>query len=684
MKKEKVKFDNVQIITLPYFPFAEKAKLEIKTLDFISNSIIKIEKEKRRQLGVAKASKKFNFCQSDTIIGIDISLFFDKEVTYLECLTNTIYLYPFICFNNSIEKSRLMTLRLHRVLFDKGYILPCLPRLNPVDSLYTGARYGSDLLKLIRGEIKTLELSGLKGYNNYYDLNDFLLRFPNILKDGDHLEYNLEISWLGIENQKLMDLLSYLFNNNIDNFSLTEMCQTFEVNEKEFRRYANNSMLFDPSDGDTQIFRFTREKIVPAIKVSLLQNFENKVYECSVIDTTYTDYEDFGGTFREYHELGKLFGPRDTFSIKLITDLKNVLSNVEFDRIILIDNGVEDNLRILLSEILSKPVSRIINNAGHPQLYPFDDYNFYEKVLLVIDICNKGRLLQSVINFISNEHKSEIAAIYSFIINAEINLLKIKGAYEREKDFIFKYYIEKPLHDVSDISKVRQIKRRQFASNERYLFFWDSINRLASVEKNYLASGSLSGEFFTGIKETKSIYLQNIQLNEDADKHITPHSDLSYFVKDLVEKHGFSGCILNNTPSSKVFSKILSRINSNINLKFITFSKPDEECRKFYLDQSSLLIYDDGINAGQAILRFLKYLESENDLIRNNNVSVFVLFSRFDVLRGNEYITAKFRDKLNKILNNRLYIYYESHLPFYFLVMDSIEDQRLELKLKNI
>jgi hypothetical protein len=675
-------FKSIELVNLPYFPFEPGTKLEARILDFISNSIMKIQRTLRRQIESYTSSKIANFHRSETLIGIDISSLSDREVTYLESLTNVIYLFPFILINSSFEEKRLKTLRLHKMLVDKGYILPCLPRVSPADILSTGERYGSEFLDLIKGTIPELEARRLKNFGICYTAEDLLSRFDRLKFDGQFLRYEMNVHWLGVEDAQIARLLDRLFNQNTETFHLAQKCDEFGVDETNFRRYLEG-MLFDETDNNHPRFRFTRQNIIPAVKGSLNQEFENKQYERSVIDTSDTDYKDFKGTFVEYHDLGKLFDPNETFSIKMITHIKQQFERIDFTKIILIDNGYEDNLRILISEIFSAPVSRIINNLGQPQLYPFDKFDFYEKILIITDLCNTGNFLHSVIDFVENEFKFDVVGVYSFIINPVLDINRLRTAGKGGGNFLFKYYVEKTLHDVSKISKKRQISRRQKSSSERFLFFWDSINQLGAVKAGFFSSGARSGEFFKEIKDVTSIYFQQIQLSEHADKTITPHADLAFFIKDLVEEHKFTGCILHDTPSARAFSRILMRINSNIKLKFTSFSVPSDDSRSFYKGESSVLIYDDGLNAGQELLKFIRFLGKDEDILTRNCLSIFTLFSRADALKKNEYLKLKFRQKLTELVNNRMYIYYVSDLPFYILLESDEEDRRLKAKLEG-
>lgn len=666
LSERKSIFNKIAIIDLPFYPFERGIDLEIKILNHISNNIINIEKSIRRKLSELKASKDFNFYFSDTLIAVDISSLVSREISYLEHLYNVINLYPFILINSSIDENRLKKLRLHSYLLKKGYILPVFYKINPLDKLYSDKRYGNKISQLISGKISELSTNEIENIDKLFSIDDLINRYTNLKLENNSLTYSGKICWLGVDSQEIQNLLSYLYNSNNEVFSINEVCRTFSIKNSELSRYiAIKRMLFDPIDDDQVSFRFLRKNTLLEIKSELLQSFENKLYQHSVIDTTETQYSDFKGTFKEYHSLGKLFDVNETYSIKLINNLKESFSHVEFDRIILVDNGYEDNLKILLDTIFSRPVSRLINNLGNPQLFPFDEFNFREKILLIIDLCNRGDFVASAIDFLKTSYNCQIVGIFSFIIDCDLNINKLKEK-QSENRIIFKYYIEKELHDVKSISIKKQRERRQERSDERFLFFWDTMNQIGKIEQGIYSSTMRKGEFFNDIENFKTTYFQRIYISEKAGQTIQSHSDLSYFIEDLIVNYKFKGCLLNDTRSAKTFAKIFHKIDSNISTHYTNFNNPDDGIKKFYAEKFPILIYDDGLNLGINILRILFNLD-KGKVITNNNVSVFVLFSRDNIIKRLNYIPTKFRDEIRKIVNNRFFTYYSSNLPYYLL-----------------
>ena len=677
-------FKKIAIIDLPFYPFEKGIELELKILIHICNSIIRVEKSIRRKLGRLEASKDFNFYHSDTIIAVDISSLVSREISHLEHLFNVINLYPFVLINSTIDESRLKKLRLHEYLLRKGYILPVFYQINPADNLYSEKRYGRSFFKLLQGDITDLRLDDIENLDKKFTVEDLISRFCNLRLDGDTLTYYEKICWLGVDDENIKLLLSDLYNKNISKFSLDKVCQNYSIQKDEIKNYISwHRMLFDPVDDDLIRFRFHRNKILLEIKSELTQCFENELYEHSVIDTTETNYRDFKGTFREYHFLGKLFSIDETYSIKLINSIAQSFEDIEFDRVIIVDNGYEDTLKILLDNVIKVPSSRLINNLGNPQLFPFDEIKEREKALIIIDLCNKGDFIKSAIAFLNITYKCQVVGVFSFLIDSDLNILRIRED-QKDVDIKFKYYLEKELHNVKDISikKWRQRKLERF--DERYTFFWDTMNQLGSVDRKENIADSRHGEFFRDIEQFKSMYLQRVLLNDEAANSLRPDSDLYIFINDLSSEYKYDACLLNDTKSARVFSRIMCDINKDISLYYTDYFKPDNSIRRFYENNSSILIYDDGLNLGINMLRILNTLD-RSKVMTNNNVSIIVLFTRNNMINRLDYIPSKFLVEINKIVNNRLFLYYSSFMPYYLLNPDENKsDERFEKQLSSI
>lgn len=678
----KVDFTNIEIVDLPCFPFREDEMLELKLIDYISHSIIKIDKAQRRLVSKANPSKIFNFSQSNTLIAIDISPIESRESSYLESLTDVIYLHPFICINNSIPENRLQKLRIHQTLLKKGFILPILPFLNPIDITDSGCRYGENVLSLIDGEINSLEK---KSQNlSPLFLKNIQNRFPYIIEDGLTIKYHVKIIWLGVEDKNIINFLNYMFNSNEICFDITKTCKDFGIHNIElFKLYINKSFLFDLVDNDKAQFRFIRHNIILKTKSKIMTQFEEKMYQHSVIDTTETNYNEFKGNFLEFHDLGKMFKKEETYSLKLIGNIRRKFADVNFNKIILIDNGYEYDLKIMLEEFFAVPVCRVINNQGKPQIYPFDNLSFNENLLIVIDLCNRGKFLKSVITLLQSSYEANIFGAYCFILGHEFDHQNIISTVVYD-DFKFHYFADKRLHDVSNIIIERQKSRRQSLSDERFLFFWDTINKLATVKRNLFFSESKQHEHDSRLSNFSSCYLQKFEINDGSDHTLKNNSDFTHYINDLISKHDFTGCIVDKSHSSEKFKNILHLINNNIEIVVFDFSSSnDDDVINFYNKQKSVLIYNDGFNIGQIVLQLLERI-GYNKIISNNNVSLLSLISRQNMRNSNSHIEIEHGDKLRKALNDRHYIYYMSNLPFYLLNMEDEQDRRFRDRLASL
>lgn len=680
--ENKANFTDVEIINLPFSPFSVEAgtELEIKLLNYISNSIVNIEKKMRRTHKQGKASKDFNFYKSSVLIGIDISAYVAREISYLDNLIHVTNLHPFILINNSIEYAELIKLRLHKELFDRGFILPVLPLMTPVDHLYTFERYGADIEDLLAGNLPQISLKSLSNLGITYDLNDLVNRFRCLSLKEDKLSYFLNISWLGVDNSKISDLLNWLFNFNVAEFSLTDICKKFDVDKEEFVKYALHSMLFSFQSDDKVAFRFIRKNMLLKIKAGLAQEFEDNLYKYSAIDTSYTNYQKFKGTFVEYHYLGKIFNcDNQTYSLKLISNLKKSISEIDFKRIVLIENGHEKDLRIHLQCCFQKPISRILNNLGEPQFYPFDQFSYYEDVLIITDITNTGKFLSSTIEFLQSEVKAKIKGIYSFVIDTDLNIEKYKK--EIDGDYSFSYYIEKKLGSVGEISKEIQSRNRNENQDQRFLFFWEGINRFGFVEKEVAHEQIRNAELLENLNEISSIWFQHLNFNEEAHNIIKATDDFALYLQSFLLRNHISGCLINKSKSAKSFANILTRINSSIEIQEIEFDKPSNTVLDFIRQKSHVLLYNNAFNIGISLTRFLKYIEVQDSNLLSK-ITFLALFSRKNSIQHNDHLVEKLTSNLSHVLSNNISVYYKSDIPFYCLNVGDIErDKYIERKL---
>ena len=256
--------------------------------------------------------------------------------------------------------------------------------------------------------------------------------------------------------------------------------------------------------------------------------------------------------------------------------------------------------------------------------------------------------------------------------------------YDLHKKETATQYPEKELDDVSEIIIDRQKTSRQSLSDERYLFFWDTIDKIGVVNRDFYCSDSRPNEFFEYCPELSSCYLHNIQFQNSAEDILRIHSDLTYFITDLINTHSFTGCIVNDTNSSKIFKEIVQLINNSITVFIGDFNKPDNDMKKFYDENSSILVFNDGFNIGQSVLRVLRFIGVE-EIKRKNNLSLLSLVSRKNVRKTTVHLESEYISEILKTVNQRHYIYYKSDLPFYLLNIGDIElDRRFRDSLRNI
>lgn len=545
------------IIDLPFLPFDKEKNVTAKMINESAKYIRKIKNVNYRETDFEKKlvdERRFIFRHADTLIGLDVSTIDVSSLTYLDQFFFLLKMYPMVLINSFIPKESIKKIALHSYCLNLNYILPIFGPMPFLDKALSGAYYGEDIVKLFKGEVEKIDINNFKTPTTQHFLDELRIRFPQFEINDDYISFQPEIAWLGVSDKNIEDLLTYLFNNNIKNFNITDMCNKFNIDEARFELYIQKSMLFYKTNGEEVVFRLQRKNIYWGFICNLAEQFEKEMIDRDAIRYDVTIDESIG-TIKKidekiYHKLGNLFNESDSFSNKLFSSIKRLLDTNKYSNVLIIDNGNINGIVSMLHGIgIQENLYEILDYYSVAVKYPNVDYIKLsgQSVLIIIDIINTGKLIKSTLSILKELNCKKIG-IFSFIVNQNFDIESIALDNEIE----LSYLTEKELNTIDEILDAEYSSRFLNDWDLNFKLLWGDVGSDIELKK----SQSPSFYHTNGTENFKDFNIYDFSLKVDTIsfhsyiyqklRRILLNKDIVFIYKD------FSN-----------FKKLIDRINEN-------------------------------------------------------------------------------------------------------------------------
>lgn len=527
-------WEKTEIIDLPFLPFGSQEEVistmineSTKYIKYIKNGSFRISKSEFNE----KMGKKFFFYKTDTLIGVDLSSLDTTGLTFLDELYFVLRMYPMVFINSYVNDS-LKTITLHSYCLSHHYILPAFAGLPFLDKA-TSKRYNNDMIEeLIKGKKKSINIEEMGTELCNPTSKEIKNRFPQFnFEENEKISFVPQVTWLGVNDSHIIDLLNYLFNKNIFEFRVSEMIEKFGCPKDELLLYIDESMLFYSEDNENVTFRLLREKIYWGFVCNTAAQFEQEMIERDAICYDLKINQSLGTvkniSEKIYHKIGKMFIKEDWFAHKLFSNIRRVVGEEENPSIVVIDNGNMDGVIKRFSDIgMKENVYRILDYYGVAVKFPNDNYNNLKdkKVLVVTDIINTGHLICSAVDLLTKIGCKDII-IFAFIINQRLDFSTI--CKNKVKKFIF--LTEKALVDISNILDVEYSKRFDNDNNLKFELLWGEVG------ENILLSKNINPQIIYADRNENQIeyFEYNFELKDKVDTHSYIYQKMSRLLKQI-------------------------------------------------------------------------------------------------------------------------------------------------------
>lgn len=471
-------WEKTDIIDLPYLPFDKEEEVKEKIINDSAKHIKKVKNVNFREIRSDESiqnERRFIFYHADTLIGLDISTLDASAFTYLDQFFFLMKMYPLVLINSyTVTRDSLKKIALHSYCSEHYYILPTFGPMPFLDKALSGDYYGEEIVKLFKGEVEKISISDFP-----VSIEELKIRFPQLKIENDEIFFEPQITWLGIIDNEIVNLLNYLFNKNIVKFNYKKECKNYSIDELKLLQYIEKSMLFYKMDDENVMFRMQRKNVYWNFICNLAAQFEREMIERDAICYDISIDEKIG-TVRKidekiYHKLGNLFIKCDAFSYKMFSNIKRILDKSSFSEILVVDNGNMDSLISMLKRSgWWDHVYEVIDYYGVAVKFPTIDYKkLYDKeVLIIIDVINTGKLLKSVFDLL-NKIKCKKIGVFSFIVNQDFSFKELLST----QTFEFYYMTEKKLNSIEKILDREYTKRFINDRDLNFKLLWGEVGK---------------------------------------------------------------------------------------------------------------------------------------------------------------------------------------------------------------
>lgn len=385
MKRETKNWEQVKIVDWRNLPFEKDNVTESKLLKYLFTEFNRMIFDEQHELGKKDLLKENIFHNSEKIIAIDLSNLETNQASELNSFTYLLHEHPFFLINCFLPNRALYNTELHEHLSKKRYILPIMNQIIPYDNYWGKLKYGSEFIELIKGTIEKIDLDSFPNVNEHRFKENLLNHFPDITINGKEILHNQKIIWLGV-NEKINQTLNFLYNNNIETFSLDNLENLQETDKVELEEYTKTSMLFEVN-GCKIKFRFLKRNILPKLMINLVNQFHFYSSEKDVLQVTEKKERITNRTkinSLEYHKISEIFN-NPSYALKLVSYIYNIVKCDNIEQIII---AFDDYNNIQIEKTFGAyyrdaNVCRIVNFLGEPVTYPFNKLKKKARTIII-------------------------------------------------------------------------------------------------------------------------------------------------------------------------------------------------------------------------------------------------------------------------------------------------------------
>ena len=674
-------WDSTAIIQLRYFPFRAGDETERGVLDYLTKRLISVARNECRTRGVGSGGFKQNFTQSRCLVGIDVASIRDSQVSYLDNLTYLIRVYPFVLVNSCLSPSVLQGLQLHQMLRDKHYILPVFGRIPSDDPIWSKHWYGKEFFDLLAGKEEKLSCRRIPAWETKLRADDVCQRY-NLNSDGSNLSYSPSITWLGVESEKLAEGLTTFFNEGIEEFEISDFLNRFPCSEDLLKSYLEESMLFSHIRAGKYRFRLARKTILLGFMYEIAQDFEERLVATEAIDTTHSNYAAFPQGLIEYHSVGKLFDPRDTYALSLLSYVRQQLSDIDYNCVALVDNGKERALYDLIPKIFDGvKVVRIINYFGTPMISPFDEIGHDDNVLLVTDLVNSGRFMEASLRLLKDKTGHNCKAAYSFIVGVNFNSKALFDEGHIDPNGRFAYYVSKKLDRVIDAKLSEHNLRFGGHNADVFSLFWHTINRVADCRKaKHVDERSMRIDGGDRIN-SQVVRLLDIDFRGRFIENAEDQCPFYSFLKRHIAKNSIRAAIILEDKEAEGFRDALLSIDSTLKACIVDPNAKKYDGIRSLSGNDSIGIFCMAIDIGHALEPVIAETKRVTD--RSTDIHVISMFRRKNAILNTEASVERCLNTIEGACKS-ITCFYDSCLPYYFMGLDSERHRHFRRAIEDV
>lgn len=598
--------------------------------------------------------------QNKSIIGIDLlklSLSLGQSLGDLSYVVNK---FPIFGFNyrGSITKSDNIT-QIINTLNKHHQIIPIINGLSIYDSLHHNITGDKLIEELLIGQTQMAPICNHKIIDNICNSNPLYAEILQI--SGLNLFDKTNIHWLGVRDQKIIEMLNILFNmkNPVLNFS--EFSAEHRLNTEErtlFESYIKNSNLFfyDKSN-DQFLFKFIRNNILPNVRGKIIKEFEEELGKANLTEIQ-RDIDD-NKIFYWYYNFGKLFKESSHRYIdKLGIIINEIVNKFKYDRIVLEFKYNSNYFSEFVENIFNGTDILKVIKGINTRLFPYHTVKDNEQLFIITDIINTGNTIHKTIDLISNKG-ANVSGIFSFVINSELDIKN--GIYQHDDNKIpIFYFVKKKLkkaYKQSSHKEVHQLsKENELRNIIEYSFFWELVQGEGRItHKHYITS--LKDYPFEHVTHWDTL----LELDELEKSYKESELIIDFINKFQIKFYGKKfGLILSNTSRyAGIISKVIkNNIDYDVDIISGDFSNVPLDIN---LQQNGdILLVDDGTNSYGSLVTVTKWLLTNGF---QNRINICVLLSRKCV--GEDHLINSNMQEV--ICGCNLFVYYKSAIPFYVL-----------------
>lgn len=641
-------------------------------------------------LGMAERAPGEENFGGQHIIALDCTRLSFPQLPRLYALEEALVRFPVFLVNvngildGDIEGHLLTYLR------KRKYILPAFP-IMPLNGIRKiGTRYTKKMAQLLNGTEKGISVSDLvklDGNESREEVRSELqVDFPELIFEGDRAWVRATpaslpdsaVRWLGLPRE-LEVAMGKIYDSNKAEWSYEEIKRIVrgkvDLAQRLFE-YANESYAFHADDKGLLRPRFLRRNIHLNVLTHGAWELQRKLAG-TFSTTSKTLPRKKARAFSEHHDFETLVTRDREYAAKLGALLRaNCWPEREFDKVLVFDNGKQRQfIQLIRGFFPNHEVVRCVHSGDNTRLYPYDQLDRTDRVLILCDVINLGGTLNSMFRLAVEQHHARPVGVFTFIINRSppaglFTYLDHKNG--QSISVPVRALLSKLLStdSAATVPTATPFGPETAASRqaEDFLFFWEMVERIGEVKVNGYASAPIEVPTHNGpvryLREVPhAILLHNPAANDgESLRSLRVKMDS----KLGSQEYGvlFSNRIVAATKLAKYLREKIWHSARIENYDFAALGAVDFSA----LAGQRILILDDGVNTFSHLLGLLTLFQGRG--IPRENVDVLVLFSRRATAAEFQEIAQGYRNQCESLCRHLL-VYYASGLPLHLIPADS-------------